>query len=128
VNHNPVTNNHYASSRTEQTQNDILQDTHLIRHEIKTIANFYWSPLVVLYVGMDWGIGTNLGTETLNHSGAIDGYTSYIEFIPTKQIGAVVLCSCDETRTPQLKPNEGTKRNLEASEILISYRVVFYQV
>jgi CubicO group peptidase (beta-lactamase class C family) len=81
--------------------NDILQDTHLIRHEIKTIANFYWSPLVVLYVGMDWGIGTNLGTEILNHSGAIDGYTSYIEFIPTKQIGAVVLCSCDEKDVPE---------------------------
>jgi hypothetical protein len=45
---------------------------------------------------MDWAIGTNLGTEILNHSGAIDGYTSFVEFIPTKQTGLVVLCSCDE--------------------------------
>jgi hypothetical protein len=50
---------------------------------------------------MDWDIATNLGTEILNHSGAIDGYTSYLEFIPTKQIGAVVLCSCDEKDIPE---------------------------
>jgi hypothetical protein len=30
-------------------------------------------------------------------SGAINGYTSFIGFNPTKQIGLVVLCSCDET-------------------------------
>jgi len=48
--------------------NDILQDTHLIRHEVKPIAN---SPLVLWYVGLGWNIGTNLGTEILNHSGSI---------------------------------------------------------
>jgi CubicO group peptidase (beta-lactamase class C family) len=77
--------------------NDILQDTHLIRHEeITTVAN--WSStksLEVVYVGLGWHIITNLGTEVINHAGGIDGYTSFIAFNPTKQIGLVILCSCD---------------------------------
>jgi serine-type D-Ala-D-Ala carboxypeptidase/endopeptidase len=79
--------------------NDILQDTHLIRHEeITTVTN--WSStksLEVVYVGLGWHIITNLGTEVINHAGGIDGYTSFIAFnpTPTKQIGLVILCSCD---------------------------------
>lgn len=77
--------------------NDILQDTHLIRHEeITTVTN--WSStksLEVVYVGLGWHIITNLGTEVINHAGGIDGYTSFIAFNPTKQIGLVILCSCD---------------------------------
>jgi CubicO group peptidase (beta-lactamase class C family) len=77
--------------------NDILQDTHLIRHEeLTTVTN--WSStksLEVVYVGLGWHIITNLGTEVINHAGGIDGYTSFIAFNPTKQIGLVILCSCD---------------------------------
>jgi CubicO group peptidase (beta-lactamase class C family) len=81
--------------------NDILQDTHLIRHERYTIANSSNTKrLLAVYVGLEWLIGTNLGTEIINHSGELDGYISFIEFIPTKQIGAVVLCSCDEKDAP----------------------------
>jgi len=81
--------------------NDILQDTHLIRHERQTIANSsITKSLQAVYVGLDWLILTNFATEILNHSGEIDGYTSFIEFNPTKQIGVVVLCSCDEKDAP----------------------------
>ncbi|MDP9288385.1 MAG: hypothetical protein M3P08_09320 [Thermoproteota archaeon] len=39
---------------------------------------------------------TNLGTEAITYTGAIDGYISVIGFNPTKQLGLVILCSCDE--------------------------------
>jgi CubicO group peptidase (beta-lactamase class C family) len=81
--------------------NDILQDTHLIRHEVLTIANSSITKrLLASYVGLGWQILTNFGTEVIWHNGAIDGYISFIEFNPTKQIGAVVLCSCDEKDVP----------------------------
>jgi len=88
--------------------NDILQDTHLIRHERYTIANSSKS-LLAVYVGLEWLIGTNLGTEIINHSGELDGYISYVEFIPTKQIGTVVLCSCDEKDAPNTKYHQGVE-------------------
>ena len=77
--------------------NDILQDTHLIRHEELTIVNSSSTTqsLQAVYVGLGWHIITNLGTEVINHAGGIDGYTSFIAFNPTKQIGLVILCSCD---------------------------------
>ena len=77
--------------------NDILQDTHLIRHEeIATIADSSSTKsLEAVYVGLGWHVITNLGTEVINHAGGIDGYTSFIAFNPTTQIGLVILCSCD---------------------------------
>lgn len=47
------------------------------------------------YVALDWRVLTNLGTETLSHEGAINGWNSLVAFIPTKQIGVVLLCNCD---------------------------------
>jgi hypothetical protein len=49
------------------------------------------------YVALDYRILTNLGTETLSHSGAINGWNANIAFISAKQIGVVTLCSCDVT-------------------------------
>lgn len=40
---------------------------------------------------------TDLGTEVITHQGAIEGWNSFIGFIPSKQIGVILLCSCDET-------------------------------
>lgn len=79
--------------------NDSLQYTHLIRHQDYTVTGNL-SPthdFMVSYTGLTWNILTNLGGEdtVVNHSGGINGYTSYIAFNPTKQIGLVVLCSCD---------------------------------
>jgi D-alanyl-D-alanine-carboxypeptidase/D-alanyl-D-alanine-endopeptidase len=78
--------------------NDILQDTHLIRHEEKTTANLSTTTpsLLAVYIGLGWNIITNLGTEAIFHTGAIDGYLTIIGFNPAKQIGLVILCSCDE--------------------------------
>ena len=79
--------------------NDILQDTHLIRHQEYTATgnSSVTHDLMVAYTGLAWNILTNLGGEdtVVSHSGGIEGYTSYIAFNPTKQIGLVVLCSCD---------------------------------
>ena len=39
---------------------------------------------------------TNFGTETLAHTGfVINGWDAFVGFTPTKQIGVVLLCSCD---------------------------------
>ena len=78
--------------------NDILEATHLIRHEEKTTVNTSSTTqsLLAVYIGLGWDIGTNLGTEVAYHTGGIDGYASLLAFNPTKQIGIVILCSCDE--------------------------------
>jgi CubicO group peptidase (beta-lactamase class C family) len=79
--------------------NDILQETHLIRHEEITIANpssTTTQSLLVVYIGLGWNIITNLGTEVIYHTGGLHGYASLVGFNPTKQIGLVILCSCDE--------------------------------
>ena len=47
------------------------------------------------YVALGWGVLTNFGTELLNHAGAINGWNSYAGFDPQKQLGVVILCSCD---------------------------------
>ena len=78
--------------------NDILQDTHLIRHEETSVANSSTTTqsLLAVYIGLGWDIVTNLGTEVVYHTGGIDGYVSLVAFNPTKQTGLVILCSCDE--------------------------------
>jgi CubicO group peptidase (beta-lactamase class C family) len=52
---------------------------------------------MVSYIGLMWYIITNLGGEdtVVQKDGGIEGYTSFIAFNPAKQIGLVVLCSCD---------------------------------
>jgi hypothetical protein len=83
--------------------NDILQDTHLIRHEVisKTIANSSTTQsLLGWYMGLGWDVTTNFGTEAITKDGAIDGYYGLLGFNPTKQIGFVVLCSCDAREVP----------------------------
>jgi CubicO group peptidase (beta-lactamase class C family) len=79
--------------------NDILQDTHLIRHQDYTATGnlSVTHDFMVSYIGLAWYIATNLGGEdtVVQKSGGIDGYTSFIAFNPTKQIGLVVLCTCD---------------------------------
>ncbi len=47
------------------------------------------------YIALGWAVLTNLGTETLTHAGAINGWNSFVGFTPTKQTGIVLLCSCD---------------------------------
>ena len=80
--------------------NDIIQETHLIRHEYTEAPSLHFdsinnNSLSASYVGLGWFIDTNLGTEVIQHSGGIDGYSSFIGFNPTKQQGVVLLCSCE---------------------------------
>jgi CubicO group peptidase (beta-lactamase class C family) len=70
---------------------DAIQLYHLIIHPIIPSNPMNYSE----YVALDWRVITNLGTETLSHEGAINGWNALVEFIPTKQIGVVLLCSCD---------------------------------
>lgn len=71
---------------------DAIQLEHLIRHP-SIIANpMNYSE----YRGLGWRVLTNFGTETITHTGAINGWNAFVGFIP-KQIGIVALCSCDST-------------------------------
>ncbi len=51
----------------------------------------------ITYIALGWAVLTNFGTETLTHTGSINGWNANVAFIPTKQIGVVSLCSCDLT-------------------------------
>ena len=106
--------------------NDILQDTHLIKHEQRTIVNSSTTKsLLAVYIGLGWDIVTNLGTEVVYHTGGIDGYTSLLAFNPTKQIGLVILCSCDEKDAilPANWINNVTPSLLNLSSIFTSGKV-----
>jgi serine-type D-Ala-D-Ala carboxypeptidase/endopeptidase len=85
--------------------NDIIQETHLIRHEYPQAPSLHFDSannksLSASYVGLGWFIDTDLGTEVITHSGGIDGYSSLIGFNPTKQEGVVLLCSCESKDMP----------------------------
>ena len=68
-----------------------IQLYHLIIHSIIPANPMKYSE----YVALDWRVLTNFGTETLSHEGAINGWNALVAFIPTNQIGVVLLCSCD---------------------------------
>jgi len=85
--------------------NDIIQATHQIRHEYPKAPTLHFSSasnksLSASYVGLGWFIDTNLGSEVIQHSGGIDGYSSFVGFNPTKQEGIVLLCSCETNDMP----------------------------
>ena len=85
--------------------NDIIQETHQIRHEYPKAPSLHFSSasnksLSASYVGLGWFIDTNLGSEVIQHSGGIDGYSSFVGFNPTKQEGVVLLCSCETNDMP----------------------------
>lgn len=68
-----------------------IQLQHLIQHP-SIIAN----PMGYSeYVALGWRVLTNLGTEVYTHQGSINGWNSFIGFIPSKQSGVILLCSCD---------------------------------
>jgi len=70
---------------------DAIALQHLIQHPSMLPNPMNYSS----YAGLGWGILTNFGTEVLAHAGSINGWNSYAAFIPTKQTGVVLLCSCD---------------------------------
>ena len=85
--------------------NDIIQATHQIRHEYPQAPSLHFSSasnksLSTSYIDLGWIIDTNQGTEVIQHSGGIDGYSSFVGFNPTKQEGVVRLCSCEPKDMP----------------------------
>jgi CubicO group peptidase (beta-lactamase class C family) len=88
--------------------NDMLQETHLIRSEYqqppaaRATAELFSSnkSLSTSYVGLGWFVDTNLGTDIIQHSGSIDGYSSFMGFNPDNQVGLVQLCSCEGPDMP----------------------------
>jgi CubicO group peptidase (beta-lactamase class C family) len=73
------------------TLDDSIQLTHLIRHG-GIIANpMNYSE----YLALGWRVLTDLRTEVIGHQGSINGWNAFIGFIPSKQIGVILLCSCD---------------------------------
>jgi serine-type D-Ala-D-Ala carboxypeptidase/endopeptidase len=80
-----------------------MQESHLIRHNIGLLIpnNIDVSgnnANIELYVGLGWGITTNLGNEIIWHNGATSGgYNAFMAFNPTTGRGIVVLCNTDRT-------------------------------
>ena len=68
-----------------------FQLQHLIQHPSVIPNPMHYDA----YVALGWGVLTNFGTQILNHAGAINGWNSYAGFDPQKQLGVVLLCSCD---------------------------------
>jgi CubicO group peptidase (beta-lactamase class C family) len=72
---------------------DSIALQHLIQHPALLPNPMNYSS----YVALGWAVLTNFGTETLDHTGSINGWNANVAFIPSKQIGVVSLCSCDLT-------------------------------
>ncbi|MER5174978.1 MAG: serine hydrolase domain-containing protein [Candidatus Nitrosocosmicus sp.] len=70
---------------------DSIQLQHLIRHSGIPANPMNYSE----YITLGWRVLTNFGTETLDHTGALNGWNANVGFNPTKQTGVVLLCSCD---------------------------------
>lgn len=71
---------------------DSIKETQSIRHPFGQSSE---NKVLEDYVGSGWMVTTDFGKEVIWHTGSIDGFTSIIEFNPSKQIGVVVLCGCD---------------------------------
>lgn len=72
---------------------DAIQLQHLIIHPVMSPNPANYSG----YVALGWRVLTNFGTETITHTGGINGWNANVAFTPAKQIGVVTLCSCDST-------------------------------
>jgi hypothetical protein len=73
------------------TSDDSMQFQHLIIHHGKSANPMNYSE----YASLGWRVLTNFGSETLSHTGSINGGNAFVGFIPIKQTGVVLLCSCD---------------------------------
>ena len=74
-------------------RDDAIQLQHLVRHSGIPSSPANYSG----YIALDYRVLTNLGTKTLSHTGAINGWNANVAFTPSKQLGVVALCSCDST-------------------------------
>jgi D-alanyl-D-alanine-carboxypeptidase/D-alanyl-D-alanine-endopeptidase len=68
-----------------------MQLQHLIQHPSVSANPMNYSE----YVALGWRVLTDFGSETLAHTGSINGWNAFAGFTPAKQMGVVLLCSCD---------------------------------
>lgn len=88
--------------------NPAMEETHSIRLPFYELQVPFPDPsgnesAPYAYVGLSWFSTTNLGTQVVWHNGGIDGYSSFVGFNPSKQIGLVMLCSCFFTDVPPIE-------------------------
>ncbi len=70
---------------------DSIALQHLIQHPSVLPNPMNYSA----YIALGWAVLTDHGTETITHTGSINGWNANVAFIPAKQIGVVSICSCD---------------------------------
>jgi CubicO group peptidase (beta-lactamase class C family) len=73
------------------TLDEPMQLQHLIQHPSVSANPMNYSE----YVALGWRVLTDFGSETLTHTGSINGWNAMVGFTPAKQMGVVLLCSCD---------------------------------
>ena len=73
------------------TLDEPMQLQHLIQHPSVSANPMNYSE----YVALGWRVLTDFGSETLAHTGSINGWNAFAGFTPAKQLGVVLLCSCD---------------------------------
>jgi CubicO group peptidase (beta-lactamase class C family) len=88
--------------------NVAMEETQSIRYPFEELQVPFPDPsgnesIPYAYVGLSWFSTTNLGTQVVWHNGGIDGYSSFVGFNPSKQIGLVILCSCFFTDVPPIE-------------------------
>ena len=88
--------------------NPSMEETHSIRLPFYELQVPFKDPsgnesTPYAYEGLSWFSTTNLGTQVVWHNGGIDGYSSFVGFNPSKQIGLVILCSCFFTDVPPIE-------------------------
>jgi CubicO group peptidase (beta-lactamase class C family) len=88
--------------------NPAMEETHSIRIPFYELEVPFEDPsgnesTPYAYEGLSWFSTTNLGTQVVWHNGGIDGYSSFVGFNPSKQIGLVILCSCFFTDVPPIE-------------------------
>jgi len=88
--------------------NSAMEETHSIRYPFYELQVPFPDPsgnesTPYAYEGLSWFSTTNLGTQVVWHNGGIDGYSSFVGFNPSKQIGLVILCSCFFTDVPPIE-------------------------
>jgi serine-type D-Ala-D-Ala carboxypeptidase/endopeptidase len=88
--------------------NAAMDETHSIRYPFYELQVPFKDPsgnesIPYAYIGLSWFSTTDLGTQVVWHNGGIDGYSSFVGFNPSKQIGLVILCSCHFSDVPPIE-------------------------
>jgi serine-type D-Ala-D-Ala carboxypeptidase/endopeptidase len=88
--------------------NAAMEETHSIRYPFYELQVPFKDPsgnesIPYAYIGLSWFSTTDLGTQVVWHNGGIDGYSSFVGFNPSKQIGLVILCSCHFSDVPPIE-------------------------